>query len=338
MIKVNTVGIDVSAKTLDVASSNGKHEVSKTFDNTPSGHQKLITSITKNGAFAMVVLEATGSYSLTIALALVAHPRIEVMIANPRAVHNFGKATMQRSKSDPIDAKMILKYCQKMDFIPWVEPPKSYLILRGMTRRVRQLADEITREKNRLHGKGYEDSFADAVVRDIEVNIRHLEKRQAQMLKQAHALVCAESDLLEKYQLLISVKGIAMTSGLLILGELILLPPDMKPPQWVAFAGIDPREYTSGTSVSKKRRITKAGDKYLRAALYMPVLSAVVYEPHIRAFYEKLTVERAKKPIVAQVAVMRKLLHAIWGMFHHNQPFDARKFHPLATEKQIGGQ
>lgn len=338
MKKVNTVGIDVSAKTLDVASSNGKHEASKTFDNTPSGHKKLISSIIKHGANAKVVLEATGAYSLGLALALAAHPRIEVMVANPRAMRNFANANMQRNKSDSIDAKMILKFCQRMDFIPWVVPSDSHLILRGMTRRVRQITDEITREKNRLHGKSYEAGFSDVVVRDMEVNIRHLEKRKDHVLKKAYDLVCSEPDLLEKYELLISVKGIAMTSALLILGELILLPSDMKPAQWVAFAGLDPREYSSGTSVFKKRRITKAGDKYLRAALYMPVMTAVAFDPHVRTFYEKMTIDRGKKPIVAQVAVMRKLLHAIWGMFQHHQPFDGGKFHPLATENQIGGQ
>lgn len=346
MKKLNTVGIDVSAKTLDVATSDGTRQDNKKadkkfdrqYDNTSSGHQKLIARITKRGRHAKVVLEATGTYSLGIALALDAHPRVEVMVANPRAMHNFGQANMQRGKNDPIDSRMILTFAQRMPFNPWSRPPENFLFLRGATRRVRQIANEITMEKNRLHSKEYEGALGQMVRKDIAVNIRHLEKRQTKMEEQAMKLVRADTHLLEKFQLLTSIKGIAQTSGLQILGELIILPEDMKPKQWVAIAGIDPRENKSGTSVNKPKRISKAGSKYLRAALYMPVMTAVTHDPHIRAFYNKLKIQRNKKAMVAQIAVMRKLLHAIWGMFHYKQTFDGEKFHPLPAEKRKVGQ
>jgi len=55
--------------------------------------------------------------------------------------------------------------------------------------------------------------------------------------------------------------------------------------QWVqaAYAGLDPRHNESGSSVAKKPRISKAGNKYLRQALlYMPALVATRYEPNIK--------------------------------------------------------
>jgi hypothetical protein len=66
--------------------------------------------------------------------------------------------------------------------------------------------------------------------------------------------------------------------------------------------------------------------RYIRRALYMPALVAIRCEPNVRAFYEKL-VARGKRPIVAVVAVMRKLLHSIYGMFKHREPFDGDKFY-----------
>jgi hypothetical protein len=62
----------------------------------------------------------------------------------------------------------------------------------------------------------------------------------------------------------------------------------MDVPQWVAYAGLDPRQYTSGTSMHKKVRISKAGNHHLRRALYMPALVAVRHAPHLRAYYEHL--------------------------------------------------
>ena len=107
-----------------------------------------------------------------------------------------------------------------------------------------------------------------------------------------------------------------------------MLPPDLDVRQWVAYAGLDPRQHTSGSSVEKKPRISKAGNKHLRRALYMPALVAVRHQPHLRAFYEHL-VARGKTKLQALVATMRKLLHAIFGMFKHNQVFEGSKAYAL---------
>jgi transposase len=116
-----------------------------------------------------------------------------------------------------------------------------------------------------------------------------------------------------------------------ILAELLVLPDDLAAPQWVAHAGLDPRPYESGTSVHRPRRISKVGNRHLRAALYMPALVAIQHEPNVKAFYDKL-VAGGKKPLQAVVAVMRKLLHAIWAMLKHDEDFDGNKFFRL-TEK-----
>ena len=80
----------------------------------------------------------------------------------------------------------------------------------------------------------------------------------------------------------------------------------------------------------KKVRISKAGNKHLRRALYMPALVAVRHDPHLRAFYQHL-VERGKTKLQALVATMRKLLHAVFGMFKHDQTFDGAKVYVLAS-------
>ena len=95
--------------------------------------------------------------------------------------------------------------------------------------------------------------------------------------------------------------------------------------QWVAHAGLDPRAHQSGTSVDKPARISKVGNAHIRRALYMPALVAVQHNPHVRAFFDKL-VARGKTPLQAYVAVMRKLLHAIYGMFTTRTTFVAAKF------------
>jgi hypothetical protein len=43
---------------------------------------------------------------------------------------------------------------------------------------------------------------------------------------------------------------------------------------------------------------------------------------------------RGKAKLQALVAVMRKLLHAAWGMFRHDQSYDGAKLCPLTQCRQ----
>jgi transposase len=158
-----------------------------------------------------------------------------------------------------------------------------------------------------------------------------LERRIERMHQSGLTLVRGVPALATKVAHLVSAKGIAEASAMRLLAELLVLPDDLAAPQWVAHAGLDPRPYESGTSVHRPRRISKVGNRHLRAALYMPALVAIQHEPNVKAFYDKL-VAAAKKPMQAVVAVMRKLLHAIWGMLKHDQDFDGEKFFKIATK------
>ena len=141
-------------------------------------------------------------------------------------------------------------------------------------------------------------------------------------------LIAREPTLKNNFQLLITATGIAKISAIQILGELGVLSSDLDSRQWVAHAGLDPRHESSGTSVEKKPRISKAGNKYLRCALFMPALVARHHDPYLRAFGNRLQTS-GTEPIQIIVAVMRKLLVGIYGMLKNQQPFNGRKLFTL---------
>jgi len=159
--------------------------------------------------------------------------------------------------------------------------------------------------------------------------IQELEKRLLKLQHGAEELIQQHDDLTTLFNLLVSVKGIAEASAVQLLGELAILPADMTAKEWVAHAGLDPREFSSGTSVNKKTRITKAGNRYIRLALYMPALSAKQHEKHVKAYYLHLIDDNGLKKMQAVCAVMRKLLHAIHAMFKTQKTFDGSKFYAL---------
>lgn len=332
MKQVNQVGVDVDAEKLVCAMQRaGQRMPLATFANTAAGHKKFIHWATKGSHPARICLEATGIYSLQFALALHNARSVEVMVVNPRAIKDFSRACMQRAKTDAVDAGGILEYLERMPFTAWQPPAPEILQLQAINRRIVQLQTELTREKNRFHAAEFAGASSDAIANDIEVNIRHLERRIERLHDSGLQLVRGVPALGTKLAHLVSAKGIGEASAMRLLAELLVLPGDLAAPQWVAHAGLDPRPYESGTSVKRPRRISKVGNRYLRAALYMPAVVAIQHEPNVKAFYDKL-VGAGKKPMQAVVAVMRKLLHAIWGMLKHDQDFDGNKFFRLAEK------
>ena len=134
MLKECIAGIDVSAETLDVAVElDGTRRSSLSYSNDPSGHKKLCSLLTKGGRTARVVVESTGIYSLDVALALHRTTGLSVMVANPRSLKDFARASMLRSKTDPVDAASTLEYAKRMAFVQWEPPSSAALELRTIS-------------------------------------------------------------------------------------------------------------------------------------------------------------------------------------------------------------
>lgn len=332
MNKHDVCGIEVSAASLLAGlEREGSPRTRHEFPNTTEGHQALVNWVVAPGRPLRVVMEATGLYGLDLALRLDAEASLELMIANPRAVRHFAHALMKRSKNDPIDTDVLVEFTRRMPFQPWVRPSSAALALHALAHRLESLTEMHSAEKNRLHAAQLSPALPAAIVRDLQRSLRSLERALDRITRQAVQVIGQDPGLNLRYQLLLSACGIGPTSAVQILAQLAVLAPNLDVRQWVAQAGLDPRQYSSGTSVHKKTRISKTGNRHLRRALYMPALVAIVHEPHLRAFYQHL-LARGKTKMQALVAVMRKLLHAIFGMFKHHQPFDGSKLYQLPGE------
>ena len=330
IVVFNPCGIEVSYLTLVVALGGHDHdEPLREFPNTRAGHQAVLRFLESSPRPVRVGLESTGLYGLDLALTL-HQAGVAVMVANPRAVRHFAQALFQRSKNDQLDAVVLREFAARMPFQAWRPPSAAALKLVAVARRLEALTDLMAAEKNRGHAASLSEALPVIVRRDIQRSIQTQQRAIDRLTRAAQEFLLADPELARRYELLLSIPGFGPTSALHTLAELTLLPPDMDVRQWVAYAGLDPREYTSGTSVHKKVRISKAGNKHLRRALYMPALVAVQHQDHVRAYYEHLRA-RGKTKLQALVATMRKLLHAIYGMFKHDQLFDGQKVYAFSS-------
>jgi transposase len=323
-------GIDVSAKSLAVAIQHvGQPVEQRSFPNDLNGHRALIVWLRKAKSPVRVSLEATGIYSLDLAFALDAAQGIEVAVLNPKIANRFAQ-TIRRSKTDTADAEVLAEYTHRMPFIVWVAPSSSSMRLRSIVRHVESLSVQSAQNQNRLHAAHGSTSTPSCVVQDLKRSVAFLEQRIHELRREAMTHIRQDDLLRKRYELLVSIPGIAQVSAMQLLAELSTLPPDLTVREWVAHSGLDPAHETSGSSVKKASRISRAGNRHLRRALYMPALVASRCDPHAKAFFESL-LARKKARLQALIAVARKLLHAIYGIFRSGLNYDGTKLFPRIT-------
>jgi len=286
------VGIDVSKTELEVAVG----EDAWTVSNDESGIETLLEELSERSP-DLVVLEATGGHE-TAAVASLAEAGVPVVVANPRQVRDFGRATGKLAKTDRIDARVLALFAERVRPEVRALPDEQARELSALLARRRQLIEMMVSEKNRLQ-------MAPMTVKNgIRKHIEWL-KRQLKMVDsdlerriKDSPVWCAKEDLLR------SVPGVGPVVSRTLIGELPELGK-LSRRQIAALAGVAPLNRDSGTLRGK--RMVWGGRRTVRAALYMAALTASQRNPVISEFYERLRA-RGKPPKVALTACMRKLL------------------------------
>lgn len=327
----SVAGIDISARKLDVVClTENKTLKPCQFEQRPSGHQALVSYLKKQRVEA-VVMEATGIYYLDVAVALY-RADVPVSVINPRSAHHFAKVMLERSKTDRIDARLLAEYAHRMQLKPWQAPREDWLELRDIARRINQLKGMLSAEKNRRHALEAQQNSGKMLLADVQAHIDQLQHSVDRLTRAALEVIDQDPVLVQQAACMTAAKGIADSSTVALLGELCLLPEDLRSAQVSRHAGLDVRLTQSGSSVDRPGRLSKAGNAYLRAALHMPSLSLVRHDPRAKAHYEAL-VARGKKKMQALCAVQRKMLTGLWACMRTNQPFDSAKLFAIEPEK-----
>lgn len=301
------VGIDVSKATLDVFINPIK--IAFQCSNNAKGIKQLIKKL-KTFDELFVVMEATGGYEQAVSHALL-KADIKVAVVNPRQVRDFAKALGKLAKTDGIDAQVIALFGEKMQPRVSSLPTEEQIIMAAYTKRRVQLLSMITAEKNNL------DKVSTELTKSIKKTILFLEKELKKIDGKLNAIIDADPNLAEKKILLKSIKGVGDITTANVLAFLPELG-QVNNKEIAALAGLAPLNRDSGTMRGK--RSIWGGRATVRTALYMATLVAMRHNAQIKAFYIHLCTA-GKKPMVAIVACMRKLLIIMNAMIRNNQPW-----------------
>lgn len=310
------LGVDISKACFDafLQMENGSCHTSR-FDNTPAGFGQLQHWLQQRHAgLVHAGLEATGRYGWALACWLHEHHH-EVSLLNPYRVKAYGTASGQRHKTDRADAELIAAFVASQHPPAWQPPTEEQARLQALVRRLEDVQHLLQSEKNRL------PEAAPTVAGSVQRLIRLLTAEVQTLLK--HIRQCVEEDatLQRQSRLLCTIPGVAWLSAARVLAE--LPPPSLlrQARRAAALAGLHPRLYQSGSSVRRASHLCRQGRRPLRAALYMPALVARHRNPLLKAFADRLAARgKSKKAVIC--AVMRKLLHIIFGLLKHETTFD----------------
>lgn len=312
------IGIDVAKATFDIAVPllEGKYRTKAKLPNSSKGFAELLAWRAKHAPDAAVGMEATGIYHESLARALV-DAGVVVHVANPARVKAFGHAEGVRTKTDRSDAKLIARFfeAQRPEKLhPYVPPTPSEVKLRALVRRRDDLQEMLQMEQNRLE-------VADiSVQQGIKSVIQTLEEQVKQIQKSIQDHIDNDPDLRGRHQLLTSIPGVGDTSSAQLLAMLGDLSKYTDVRQVVAHAGLNPAQRQSG-NYEGKCRISRVGDATFRKKLYMPALTGKTHNPTLKAFAERLSA-KGKPFKVVMCALMRKLIHLVWGVLKSGRPYE----------------
>jgi transposase len=306
------VGVDVSKLHLDIAGTTSTE--TRHYPNSDEGIAALVHEMSYPPQ--LVVAEATGGYELGLVRALQAAD-IPIAVVNPRQVRDFARAKGKLAKTDVIDARIIASFAALLRPrpIPKLIPGREGFA--ALVTRRRQLIDMMIAEKNRR------EHANKMVTVWIQESLTALKTQLATVDATIALTIDADAELARRREILRSVPGVGDLTAAVILAELPELGT-IGSKQAAALVGVAPVNHDSGAH--RGERHIAGGRASVRCAIYMATLSAVRHEPSIQAFYRRLR-DNGKRPKVALVAAMRKLVTLLNTLLQRNQIWHPPQLH-----------
>jgi|SRR5947199_6062538 len=232
------VGVDIAATTATVAwqAPLGPATRPITIEQSRQGFAALERRLRATGhppATILVVMEATGSYWLSLATAL-ADAGFAVSVINAGQAHHFAKALLQRAKTDAIDARMLAQLAALLRPACWTPPPAIYEELRQRLAQRDALIVVRQRVRNQLHALVQGPVVVASVRERMEALLATLADQLAAVEAELAAVVAQDDAWTDASRRLQSIPGVGLlTAAWVVVGTLnftCVRPPSKRRP------------------------------------------------------------------------------------------------------------
>jgi len=312
------LGVDVSKDTLEVADVSGKLRCS--FHNTGAAIEELLLWSSQHfpEGDLHLVLEPTSTYHHLLVKAL-ASKGVPYTLINPSHTAAFSRLQGRRAKTDRVDAHLLASLGESLH--PKPSPPleEEQEKLKVLSRHVEWLEKEMQGASNRLETARFSPWTPQAVLDSLERTIQQLEEEAKKVREEMAAHQQEQPEWNAQVKLLTSIPGIGERTAVLLLSEMPQVANCSNAKSWVAFCGLNPEPRESGKA--HYSRLSRVGTARVRAGLYLPAVSALRWNPAVKALGKRLG-EKGKLGRVRVVAAMHKLLRLCFGVLKSGRPFD----------------
>ncbi|WP_134981669.1 IS110 family transposase [Neisseria gonorrhoeae] len=315
----NAVGLDISKLTFNASAMVGNAEYSAKFDNDSKGLDQFSDRLKSLGCQNLhICMEATGNYYEEVADYFAQY--YSVYVVNPLKISKYAESRFKRTKTDKQDAKLIAQYCrsaQESELVKRQKPTDEQYRLSRMTAAYAQIKSECAAMKNRHHAAKDEEA-AKAYAEIIKAMNEQLEVLKEKIKEQTEKPNCKEG-----VKRLETIPAIGRMTAAVLFHHLTSSKFETSN-KFAAFAGLSPQQKESGTSVRGKGKLTKFGNRKLRAVLFMPAMVAY----RIRAFpdFIKRLEEKKKPKKVIIAALMRKLAVIAYHVHKKGGDYDPSRY------------
>jgi transposase len=319
------VGIDIAKASASVTWMATDRVLSPvmTIEQSPSGFSSLQQRLLATGhasSAILVVMEATGSYWMNLALSLT-QLGFQVSVINPAQAHYFAKALLKRAKTDAIDAQTLAHLAALLQPTVWNPPPAVFAELYQRLIERESLIGMRQQIRNQLHALTHCPMVIGSVRTRMQDLIESFTRQISEVETELDVTLALDRAWAASVSRLQTITGVGpLTAAWLVVTTLNFTICETVE-DLTAYAGLAPHPYQSGTSVHGRACIGHTGNAALRRAVYLATLSAAQHNPVIKAFYQRL--RAAGKPMkVARCAAARKLLHIAFAVVKHQEDFD----------------
>jgi transposase len=317
------LGIDVAKEKMDVLLLVDQRSSYRVFANIAAGFEQLSAWLQQEQIDQVhACLEATGSYSDAIALYLFERGHT-VSVLNPAVLVNYRKSRNTRSKTDKLDAMLLASYAQERRPLAWHPLPKEVVTLRSLLAYRDNVQQHLLQTRNRQRS-GRMDLW---VAGRVQAHSEQLVTELKEVEERIWAHLENDTRLNVIWQRLQTIRGIGALSAARLLAHIGEIERFAHPGSLVSLAGLAVKQRESGSSVRGRAQMDRHGRGSLRQLLYMCALVAMRWDPQMRAWAQRLKA-RGKPTKVVLVAVMRKLLHIIYGVWKNASDYDAQLAFP----------
>ncbi len=314
---VQFVGIDVSKNTLDVCVMTGSSEGVEyaKFDNTSKGFSLLRKWVGKQPS--LYCMEHTGVYTMPLCTFL-ASKKIDYSLVPALVIKR--SLGLQRGKSDKADARSIARFALRFkDELELYSLPDEKLMELKLLLNNR---DRLLKAKGllKIPAKECADFISKKLVPSNTKAINAINKEIAEMDNKITALIKSDEQLDKHYRLLNSVPGVGpqIAANLLVVTRCFTQFKDAR--KLACYCGVAPFEYSSGTSIKGRSRVSPFANKKMKSILNMGALNAKRHDAEIRIYYERKKAE-GKNGMLIMNAIRNKLLHRIVAVVNRGTPF-----------------